>query len=112
MVLVAGMNYFTYTDDLGNDHVVRLDNNIGGQATTGFVAAARPTATTAFPQGLKMREVWGISGTGKRGKIKVATLGADLYTGVATTFKGSSADDGTQTTYTVTGRTGESFHPR
>jgi hypothetical protein len=56
---------------------------------------------------MKARHAIGVnSASGRRGRVVIAALTADLWTGTATTWD-SIQNDGTTLTYTVTGLVGE-----
>lgn len=104
-----GMRYGVYVRDDGTTTYARLvDSDEFAQASRGWVATG-VAGLPLLPIKTKPRVVYGVSATsGRRGTAIVATVGADLWTGVATTFT-VEANDGTSDTMTVTRRRGESF---
>lgn len=103
------MKYGVYVRDDGTTQYARLvDADQFAQASRGW-SATGVAGLPLFPIKSKPRVVYGVSATsGRRGTAVVATTGADLWTGVATTFA-VEANDGTSDTMTVTRRRGESF---
>jgi hypothetical protein len=104
-----GMRYGVYVADDGTTQYARLvDSDQFAQAARGW-SATGVVGLPLMPIKSKPRVVYGVSATsGRRGSAVVATTGADLWTGVATTFT-VEANDGTSDTMTVTRRRGESF---
>lgn len=104
-----GMRYGIYVrDDGATQHARLVDADEITQAPRGWVTAG-VAGLPLLPIKAKPRVVYGVSAaTGRRGSAVVATVGADLWTGVATTFT-VEANDGTSDTMTVTRRRGESF---
>jgi len=79
-------------------------NNLFLQAPFGWAAA--PAGQIRRPKRMTPRHVVGVSPAGKRVKAIVATLAADLWTGVASTW--TYIDNfGATIVATVTGRVGE-----
>lgn len=104
-----GMRYGVYVRDDGTTTYARLvDSDEFAQASRGW-SATGVAGLPLLPIKSKPRVVYGVSATsGRRGSAVVATVGADLWTGVATTFT-VEANDNTTDTMTVTRRRGESF---
>lgn len=104
-----GMRYGVYVRDDGTTQYARLvDSDEFAQASRGW-SATGVAGLPLLPIKSKPRVVYGVSATsGRRGTAVVATVTADLWTGVATTFD-VEANDGTSDTMTVTRRRGESF---
>jgi hypothetical protein len=104
-----GMRYAVYVRDDGTTKYARLvDSDQFAEAGRGW-SATGVAGLPLLPIKSKARVVYGVSATtGRRGSAVVATVGADLWTGVATTFT-VEANDGTSDTMTVTRRRGESF---
>lgn len=107
--MARGMKYGVYVRDDGTTTYARLvDSDQFAQASRGW-SATGVAGLPLLPIKSKPRVVYGVSPTtGHRGTAVVATTGADLWTGVATTFA-VEANDGTSDTMTVTRRRGESF---
>lgn len=103
------MRYGVYVRDDGTTTYARLvDSDEFAQASRGW-SATGVAGLPLLPIKSKPRVVYGVSATsGRRGSAVVATVGADLWTGVATTFT-VEANDNTTDTMTVTRRRGESF---
>ena len=103
------MRYGVYVRDDGTTTYARLvDSDEFAQASRGW-SATGVAGLPLLPIKTKPRVVYGVSATsGRRGSAVVATVTADLWTGVATTFA-VEANDGTSDTMTVTRRRGESF---
>lgn len=104
-----GMKYGVYVRDDGTTKYARLvDSDEFAEAARGW-SATGVAGLPLLPIKSKPRVVYGVSATsGRRGSAVVATVGADLWTGAATTFD-VEANDGTTDTMTVTRRRGESF---
>lgn len=104
-----GMRYGVYVRDDGTTQYARLvDSDEFAQASRGW-SATGVAGLSLLPIKSKPRVVYGVSAvSGRRGTAVVATVGADLWTGAATTFT-VEANDGTSDTMTVTRRRGESF---
>lgn len=103
------MVYAIYEADDGTTQYARLvDADEVTQAARGWVTTG-VAGLPLLPIRAKPRVVYGVSATtGRRGTAVVATTGADLWTGVATTFA-VEANDNTSDTMTVTSRRGEFF---
>lgn len=102
------MVYAIYVADDTTQYARLVDADQAAQASRGWVTAG-VAGLPLLPIRSKPRVVYGVSATsGRRGSAIVATTGADLWTGVATTFT-VEANDGTSDTMTVTRRRGESF---
>jgi len=106
MALVRGMVYKSYTCDDGTTVFQTLvDADEAAIAARGWGAVV--VGGDFIPRGFKERRANGVSATtGRRGSCRVGSTGADLWTGVATTFT-IEGDDNTIDTLTVTSRTGE-----
>ena len=106
MALVRGMVFKGYTCDDGTTVFQTLvDADESAISARGW-AAVTPGGDL-LPRGFKERRANGLSATsGRRGSVRVGSTGADLWTGVATTFT-VEADDNTIDTMTITSRTGE-----
>jgi hypothetical protein len=83
---------------------IDVPDNLFGEASLGWTAAT--AGAPRRPARFTPRHVIGVDATGRHAKVIVADLGADLWTGVATTWT-SIANDGTVVTYTKTGQIGE-----
>jgi hypothetical protein len=86
--------------------VVNIDipNNLYGEASLGWTAAT-PNAPRS-PRRMTPRHAIGVDATGHRVSVTIADVGADLWTGVATTWTFIDNNGGAQTA-TVTGLVGE-----
>lgn len=84
-----------------------VPNNLAAQAALGWSAAdATLPVGLMFPRRFKPRHAVGVSPAGKRVRVIVADLAADLWTGAANTW--DYIDNfGATITATVTGRVGE-----
>ena len=105
MAFRAG-NYFT---DAAVARVVKVETDRFGNADFGWTAPAAGTPYTGYGT-MRPRKVFGVDPlTGKgRGEI-VPDIGANIWTGVATTFTVESPE-GVEVTYNVTSRRGELIH--
>lgn len=105
--MARGRTLATYDTDLSflPAHInIDVPNNLFAEASLGWTAhtpgaARRPVRFTP-------RHAVGVDATGKRAQVIIATTGADLWTGVATTWTFIDNFGATQTA-TVTGLVGE-----
>lgn len=105
MALVRGMVYRSYTADSGTVFQTLVDADEAAIGARGWGAAV--VGGDLLPRGFKERRVNGHSPTsGRRGSCRVGNTGADLWTGVATTFTVEASDE-TIDVMNVTSRTGE-----
>lgn len=111
-----GFVYALYTrDDRATQYAKQVDRESAADLTRGW-SLADPTGFPTWPLRALPRRVFGVSATsGRRNSTIVASVDADLWTGVATQFVcETSAAETPVDTYTVTRRRGESFpspHP-
>lgn len=83
---------------------VDVPNNLYGEAGLGWTA--KTANAPRSPKRLKLRHIIGVDSAGHRVRAVVASTGADLWTGVATTWTFIDNNGGTQTA-TITGMVGE-----
>jgi hypothetical protein len=83
---------------------IDVPNNLFAEASLGWTAAT-PSAPRS-PRRMTPRHAVGVDATGHRAKVIIPDTGADLWTGVATTWTFIDNNGGTQTA-TVTGLVGE-----
>jgi hypothetical protein len=83
---------------------VDVANNLYGEAALGWTAATANAPRS--PRRLKLRHAVGVDATGQRVRAIVADVGADLWTGAATTWTFIDNSGATQTAK-VTGLVGE-----
>lgn len=102
--MARGLGIYLYNSDDGRSFATHIKNESAAIAAAGW--AAGPPANGSLPRRFKMRHVIGVDPSGFRRSLKVAAVSADLWTGAAGTFD-MRGDDGTVTTFTVTGRSGE-----
>lgn len=81
-----------------------VPDNLAAQASLGWTAAT--AGAPRKPARFTPRHAVGVDATGRHGKVIIADTTATLWTGAATTWT-SISNDGTSTTYTVTGLIGE-----
>lgn len=104
MPVARGMTSGKYVTDSGSAYKTRVDNDFYADATMGWTTGA---GLPRLPIGFKPRHVTGLSPTtGRRSTVRVADTGADLWTGVATTWTGGTNIETTDT-YTVIDKIGE-----
>lgn len=106
--MAAGRTLATYNTDLyflPAKTNIDVPNNLYGEASLGWSAATANAPRS--PRRMKPRHAVGVNAaTGRRAKVTVAAVGADLWTGAANTWT-SIQNDGTSLTFTVTGLVGE-----
>lgn len=105
--MARGRTLATYNTDLPFlPAKVNFDvpNNLFAEASLGWTAAT--AGAPRSPRRFTPRHAVGVDATGKRVRAIVADTGADLWTGVATTWTFIDNNGGAQTA-TVTGLVGE-----
>lgn len=106
--MAAGRTLATYATDLyflPAQVNIDVPNNLYGEASLGWTA--RTAGAPRRPARFTPRHAVGVNAaSGKHGRVIIATVGADLWTGVASTWT-SIENDGTSITFTVTGLVGE-----
>jgi len=104
--MATGFKYAKYLRDDGAEMVVRVESDRFAAGDFAWQAADAGSAFTGYGA-VQPRKVHGYeASSGKRAAAIVPDLGADLWTGVATSFVAKD-DDGVTHTYEVTGRVGE-----
>ena len=105
--MARGRTLATYNTDLPflpAQVNVDVPNNLFAEASLGWTAAT--AGAPRSPKRMTPRHVIGVDATGHRVRVTVASLTADLWTGVANTWTYIDNDGGTQTA-TKTGQVGE-----
>lgn len=109
--MARGFVYALYTrDDRATQYAKQVDREAAADPVRGW-SAADPTGHPTWPLRALPRRVYGVSPTsGRRNHTIVASVDADLWTGLANAFVSETSDPTQPTdTYTVTRRRGESF---
>lgn len=99
-----------YESDDGNTYALRVDADYAAQSERGWAYPA-PSGTPVYPRGWSPRKVVGLDENGHPRHAIVATVAADLWTGVASTFTISGTDE-TEHTCTVIRSLGERLKMR
>jgi len=102
-----GRTLATYHTDLPflpADVNMDVPDNLFAEASLGWTAAT--AGAPRKPVRFTPRHVVGVDSTGRHGRVIVADLAADLWTGIANTWT-IIANDGTVVTMTKTGQVGE-----
>lgn len=105
--MARGRTLSTYATDLyflPAQVNIDVPDNLAAQASLGWTAATAGAARR--PARFTPRHAVGVDAGGHHGRVIVADSAADLWTGVASTWD-SINNDGTTSTYTVTGLIGE-----
>lgn len=105
--MARGRTLATYATDLYYlPAQVNIDvpNNLFGEASLGWTAAT--AGAPRSPKRMTPRHAIGVDSSGHRVKVTIATLTADLWTGVHNTWTFID-NNGTTQTATVTGLVGE-----
>jgi len=106
--MTAGRTLATYNTDLyflPPQVNIDVPNNLFTDAHLGWTAATANAPRS--PRRMKPRHAIGFNAaTGRRGRVLVADVGADVWTGVTTTWT-MIQNDGTALVMTVTGLVGE-----
>jgi len=105
--MARGRTLATYATDLyflPAQVNIDVPNNLFAEASLGWTAAT--AGAPRSPKRMTPRHAVGVDATGHRVRVHVATTGADLWTGVATTWTYIDNAGGAQTA-TVTGLVGE-----
>jgi hypothetical protein len=98
MPAVRGMRRGKYVTDSAAEYQRRVDDDFYQNANMGWTDGA---GLVKMPQGLRPRHVTGLSATtGRRSTVVVASVGANLWTGVVTSWTGGTNIQTTDT-YTV-----------
>lgn len=109
--MARGFEWAVYVRDDGiSTYAKEVDREFVADPVRGWTTAGVEGAAL-FPRGAQPRRVFGVSvTTGRRNNTIVATAGAPLWNGEATTFTCETNDPGAPLdTFTVTRRRGESF---
>jgi hypothetical protein len=70
--------FFQYTSDNGSEYSLKLSVDVANQG--GFTTQVSPSAAVPFPFGPKnVRHVWGVTSSGKRTRLPIATSDFGLY---------------------------------
>jgi hypothetical protein len=90
--MTRGRVWGYYHSDTGNIFALEVDGDYFGMTERGWTVPAAP-GTIPFPRGWTPRKAYGLD---ERGAIQfaiVASVSADLWTGVATTFTINGSDE-------------------
>ena len=83
--MARGFTWGDYVDDNGAEWALQVDSDYVAQDYRGWTLAG-DTGLVPFPRTWRARRVVGLDSTGRTQFAVVATLTADLWTGVTTTF--------------------------
>ena len=103
--MARGDQYGAYVLDNTQTYAMKVANDKFADAIRGWATPA--AGTEGVPRGVKVRKAMGVSlTTGRRGSAVIATTGAPIWLGTATTFD-IVGNDGSIDTLTVTSLRGE-----
>ncbi len=107
---IRGYVWATYLSDDGNSYALKVDADYAAMPERGWIWPA-PPGWPVYPRGWIPRKVTGLDASGHVREALVATVTADLWTGVATTFTINASDEAAHTC-TVLKRLAERFGSR
>jgi hypothetical protein len=107
--MAAGFAKGAYFTDASAELIVKVESDHFANAQLGWAAPTVPGAIRTGYGGVQPRLVEGRSSTGKRARVIVPTITADVWDEATETFTNKD-QDGTVVTYTITGRIGEKRH--
>jgi hypothetical protein len=90
--MTRGFGWGYYDSDDGHTYALHVDADYLGMSERGWTSPAAP-GTYVYPRGWTPRRAFGLDDRGKLQEAVVATVTADLWTGVATTFTVNGTDE-------------------